>query len=423
MFSVKDELRNKILEILRNGGELFPEIKGQHEAKEKVAAALVSKRDIFFLGKRGCGKTEFAKSIAKMLGEIKVVKGCVTHDKLDGELCPLCLERRDGGEELETITISGIERFRYIYAHGEMRISEIIGYADPLKGAKKGYSVIDPKTFAPGGLLQANRGIIFIDDLTNMPLQKQIAFNNALDSGEIATGQYPIKFPINVLFIGAANPYEYYSANKIAEPLRDRVEIVEMGYPETLEIEREIMEERSFGERGLYTPLWLKNFIVHTIRLARENNEIDQRDGVSVRATIHSYEHTSSYAELSGRKVPSLGDVYKGIRLGLAGRIHLRSGRPKEEVIDELMYSGEHNALLRSFCEIYRDKGEESIRNMIGKLEEASNEESPNLASYRDFYSEFSQVPTSFVKEYATRTLEFLREGLRQLDKRRCEAA
>ncbi len=412
--SVKDELRETVLMKLKKNDKILPEIKeDEYGVKDKIIPALVSKKDILLMGQRGCGKTETAKAIAKnFLGEIEVVKDCVVNDDPKNPKCPWCINRIKDGEKLdeETKIVSEEQRFKKVPAHGEMRIGELLGSVDPVKTIREGYSLVDPESFAPGALLQANRRILFVDDLTAMPVRTQIAFNNFLDSGEIATARYPIKFPVDCLLIAAANPYEYQSLDRVAEPLRDRVEIIRMGYPKSAEDEREIMLERSFHGRDIFMPRWYQDIVVHSIRLARKSKDIDQKDGVSVRATISSYEHSLSYAEVEENKVPSLDDVSSGINLGLGGRIAKRSGffseEEKEEIIKELVFG--ENGAFRLVCCNYRDHiGEKGIKELIEQLRKDVGKSDPDLTKYKDIDTEVLTAKNISKREFLSDALDF----------------
>ncbi|HET9978802.1 MAG TPA: magnesium chelatase, partial [Ktedonobacterales bacterium] len=78
VLSVKDEMRQNLIRIMRSGGELFPGVVGYEESViPQIENAILSGQDIILLGERGQAKTRIARSLVNLLDEeTPVIAGC-----------------------------------------------------------------------------------------------------------------------------------------------------------------------------------------------------------------------------------------------------------------------------------------------------------------------------------------------------------
>jgi magnesium chelatase subunit I len=150
--------------------------------------------------------------------------------------------------------------------------------------------------------------------------------------------------------VASANPEDYTNRGRIITPLKDRYGAqIRTHYPRNAESEIAIMEqERSlFGEdteRTVSVPQYMKEIIAEITRLARRSPDINQRSGVSVRASIADYESLLANAmrraiRLKEKEiVPRVSDL-PFVLPALTGKIEFETvddGR-EEQVVERLI--------------------------------------------------------------------------------------
>src|SRR3970282_1040963 len=93
--SVKDELRENLIEKLRVGALLFPGIVGYDESVvPQIVNAILSRHNFTLLGLRGQAKTRILRALVDLLDEqIAVVPGCEIHDDPLAPICGVCRAR------------------------------------------------------------------------------------------------------------------------------------------------------------------------------------------------------------------------------------------------------------------------------------------------------------------------------------------
>jgi magnesium chelatase subunit I len=101
--------------------------------------------------------------------------------------------------------------------------------------------------------------------------------------------------PLDVVVVASANPEDYTNRGRIITPLKDRYGAqIRTHYPRNVEHEIDIMEqEHSVFDDTDYTvsvPTYMKEIVAEITRLARRSPDVNQRSGVSVRASIADYE-------------------------------------------------------------------------------------------------------------------------------------
>ncbi len=161
---------------------------------------------------------------------------------------------------------------------------------------------------------------------------------------------YRIRLPLDVFVVASANPEDYTNRGRIITPLKDRYGAqIRTHYPKNVETEIAIMEqERSrFEEDGdlpVNVPLYMKEIVAEVTRLARRSPDVNQRSGVSVRASIADYEallaNAFRRAIRLGEKeiVPRISDLPYLVP-AISGKLEFETveeGR-EEQIIDRLM--------------------------------------------------------------------------------------
>jgi magnesium chelatase subunit I len=115
-----------------------------------------------------------------------------------------------------------------------------------------------------------------------------------MEERDVQIRGYRIRLELDVFVVASANPEDYTNRGRIITPLKDRYGAqVRTHYPQKIEHEIGIMEAEHHpvpGDFKVTVPAYMKEIIAEISRLARKSPDVNQRSGVSVRASIANYE-------------------------------------------------------------------------------------------------------------------------------------
>ncbi len=403
--SVADYVRDNLLKT----EDPFPEIVGKEREKELVKNALLSGSSILLRGRKGYGKTTFAKAIAKLLPDrILAIKGCKINDDPVNPVCFSCRKKLESGVvELEWVK----PRFVRICGDPMMTTRQLIGGIS-LQKIREGYDLDSPEVFSPGRILKANRGIAYVDELGAIPSALQTLLHELLEEKQVTTPEGDIvPMKIDVLFLASTNPANYRGVSDIKEPLLDRMEEIEIGPPEKLEHEIEIAFRNSnrFLRENVLMPEWHARTLARVVMLAR-SNEVRLPDRVEVepscRATIKVFDHVMASALRRKHSAVMLSDYgvendFSNVLLGLRGRMKLELHQEKlEEVVNTLVNDSLEITCSEMFSKMQREMS--IIASELGRRGE--------INAYEDF-TDFSHLLPGRDEEKPS-ALEFALESL-----------
>jgi magnesium chelatase subunit I len=178
----------------------------------------------------------------------------------------------------------------------------------------------------------------------------QVGLLNIMEERDVQIRGYRIRLPLDVFVVASANPEDYTNRGRIITPLKDRYGAqIRTHYPKNAEYEIAIMEqERSHFEddveRAVSVPQYMKEIVAEITRLARRSPDINQRSGVSVRASIADYESMLANAmrraiRLNEKEVvPRVSDL-PFVLPALTGKIEFETvddGR-EEQIVERLI--------------------------------------------------------------------------------------
>ncbi len=211
---------------------------------------------------------------------------------------------------------------------GDERYSEqkLTGWFDPPVVLAKGY---EQSAFIPGPLTQAmlDSGLLFINELNRMPESVQNVLLPSLDERLLIIPKYgEITARDGFTVIATQNPREFVATSHLSEALRDRFELVVLGY-QPLEEEIDIVHLNL--RDGTNADQELIEDAVRVVRSTRESPQI--RRGASVRAAIAIVELAKQLGGANALR--DAARVALPTRIELADDIHA----PARDIIDEIV--------------------------------------------------------------------------------------
>jgi magnesium chelatase subunit I len=365
VLTVKDEMRQNLMRIMRAGGELFPGVVGYEETViPQIENAILSGQDIILLGERGQAKTRIARSLVNLLDEeTPVIAGCEINDDPFHPICRACLNRvAEEGDETPIHWISRASRYGEKLATPDITIADLVGEVDPIKVAEGRY-LSDELTLHYGLIPRTNRGVFCINELPDLAERIQVGLLNIMEERDVQIRGYKIRLPLDVFVVASANPEDYTNRGRIITPLKDRLgSEIRTHYPRTIEHEIAIMESESrpFDLEGIETiyPDYMREILAQITHLARRSPDISQKSGVSVRVSITNYENVMSNAvrraiRLKERQAaPRISDL-GAVIASTAGKIELDTiGEVREDAIVEKLVRQAINTVFRQRFEV-----------------------------------------------------------------------
>lgn len=333
--SVKDEMREHLIERLRAKEVLFPGIVGYDDTViPQIANALLSRHNFILLGLRGQAKSRILRALTSLLDEaIPYVEGCEIRDNPYMPLCKACRERITAyGDSTAIAWLPREQRYVEKLATPDVTVADLIGDLDPIKAARSGEQLSNERNIHYGLLPRANRGIFALNELPDLAGKIQVALFNIMQEGDVQIKGFPVRLALDVALIFTANPEDYTARGKIVTPLKDRIgSEIRTHYPLTLAEGISITSQEAWTERGLMkteVPGYIRSIVEQIAFAAREDKKVDRRSGVSQRLPISTLELVVSNAErraiLHGESlaVPRAGDLYSALP-GITGKIEL----------------------------------------------------------------------------------------------------
>ena len=295
--TVREEMRRNLIKKIRRSDTLFPGIVGFEESViPQLENAILSGQDIIFLGERGQAKSRLIRSLVSLLDrEVPVVASCEINDNPFRPTCASCRGRlAEEGDDLKIKWITPDQRYSEKLATPDITIADLIGEVDPIRIAEGRY-LSDELTIHYGLVPRTNRGIFCINELPDLAERIQVGLFNIMEERDVQIRGYRIRMPLDILLVASANPEDYTNRGRIITPLKDRYGAqIRTHYPRRVEHEIDIMEQEHHRfddvEHEVSVPQYMKEIVAEITRLARRSPDINQRSGVSVRASIADYE-------------------------------------------------------------------------------------------------------------------------------------
>ena len=362
---VREEMRANLIDALRSGVDLFPHIQGYGDTViPHVENAILSGHDIILLGERGQAKSRLIRSLIALLDEwTPVIAGA---EIPENPFAPISEQARqiveEHGEDTPIEWVHRNERYGEKLATPDITIADLIGEVDPIKVAEGRY-LGDQLTIHYGLIPRTNRGIFAINELPDLAERIQVGLLNVMEERDVQIRGHKVRLDLDVFIMATANPEDYTNRGRIITPLKDRYgSQIRTHYPRTIDHELEIVQQErahlDMAGKNEVVPRYMEEIIAEITRLARRSPDVNQRSGVSVRASISNYEAMLANALRRAIRldepdaVPRISDL-GFLRASLEGKVELETvdeGR-EDQIIDRLI-QGAVVAVFNRHCSI-----------------------------------------------------------------------
>ncbi|GAA0807551.1 magnesium chelatase [Spirilliplanes yamanashiensis] len=295
--TVKQELRDNLLDRLRTGAPRFPGIVGYDDTVlPEVERAILAGHDLVLLGERGQGKTRLLRGLVDLLDEwTPVIAGSELHEHPYHPLTPAQRRRAaELGDDLPVGWLHRSERYGEKLATPDTSVGDLIGDVDPIKVAE-GRALGDPETIHFGLVPRTNRGVFAVNELPDLAERIQVALLNVLEERDIQVRGYQLRLPLDLFLVASANPEDYTNRGRIITPLKDRFGAeVRTHYPLDIALEADLVTQEA--DLVAEVPGHLVELLARWTRAVRDSPAVDARSGVSARFAIAAAETVAASA-------------------------------------------------------------------------------------------------------------------------------
>ncbi len=183
----------------------FSAIVGQESMKKGLMLNVINPRlsGILIRGEKGTAKSTAVRALAELLPEIEVVADCPYHCDPDQPLahCPECHERYENGEELPRAK----RPMKVVNLPVSATEDRVVGTLDIEHAIKYG-----EKKFEPGVLAEANRSILYVDEVNLLDDHIVDVLLDAAAMGVNTVEREGVSFshPAQFILVGTMNPEE-----------------------------------------------------------------------------------------------------------------------------------------------------------------------------------------------------------------------
>jgi Mg-chelatase subunit ChlI len=280
-------------------------------------------------GASGTGKSTAVRGLAALLPEIDVVADCpFSCDPADP--CRVCASRRERGEELTVAR----RRVRVVTLPLNATEDRVAGSVDIARALREGIAALEP-----GLLAEANRGILYVDEINLLDdhLCDILLDAAALGTNVVEREGVSVSHPARFLLVGTMNPEEGELRPQLADRIGLRVVVEALLDPD---LRSQVMRRReayTADAAGFAAAAAsAQEALARAVQRARERvgavevperlyhaiAQLVVRSGVqSHRADVTILESAKADAALAGRSVVTVDDVFDAATAALPHRL------------------------------------------------------------------------------------------------------
>jgi hypothetical protein len=183
-----------------------------------------------------------------------------------------------------------------------------------------------PLVLEPGKLLQANRGLLIIDEIGKLPLGTQNVLLQALQERSVTPAKSRETYPAAFIAVTTSNLDDLDNIN---EPLNDRLGNIYVGFNKKHGNNRTILDLNISNRppRVFIPDIFIENSIYMIEAWRRAAGEIYELSEVgSNRTMIDNVRRAIAYSIMNNHKMITVDDFLAGVRDAMLGRIRARGG-------------------------------------------------------------------------------------------------
>jgi len=312
----------------------FTAIVGQEKMKDALVLNAINPKlgGVLIRGEKGTAKSTAVRALAALLPEIEVVADCkfACNPHKKGQMCSECLSRIESGKNLP---VSG-KKMRVVELPVGSTEDRVVGTLDLEQAIKKG-----EKHFEPGILAEANRGILYVDEVN---LLDDHIVDVLLDSAAMGVNiveREGVSYchPAEFILIGTMNPEEGELRPQLLDrfglcvniegiaDLDQRVEVVKRrafyeqdpnGFQKTWKDEEEKLKNAIIRAKDLLDQVTISDEMLYLIARIAIDMNVDGH-----RADIIMMKAAKTLAAFKGRKEVLKEDIQKAADLALQHRM------------------------------------------------------------------------------------------------------
>jgi len=312
----------------------FSAIVGQEKAKLALLCVAINPLigGVLLKGDKGTGKSTLVRALANVLPEIEVVANCPfnCNPRNPLEMCDSCYERYEKGEELPVAK----RKMRVVDLPLSITIDRLVGTVDVERFLREGR-----KALQPGILAEANRSVLYIDEVNLLDdyIADSLLDAAAMGWNTIEREGISFRHPARFILVGSMNPEEgelrpqildrFGLCVEVTAPMspEERVEIVKrveefhedpVSFYKKFESEEKKLTERIVKAREILPKVEISDDLLKLLAETVVNLGIKTN-----RAEIATIKTAKAIAALNGRRRVSLEDLEKAMELALPHRL------------------------------------------------------------------------------------------------------
>ena len=320
----------------------FTAIVEQERLKQALLLNAVNPRigGVLIKGPSGTGKSTAVRGLAELLPEIAVVADCAFSCSLQ-DPCGSCSDRIARGEELQVVR----RRRRIVDLPLNATEDRVAGTVDVARALKEGVRALEP-----GLLAEANRGILYVDEINLLDdhLTDVLLDAAALGVNVVEREGVSVLHPARFLLVGTMNEEEGELRPQISDRIGLEVDVEALPAPDA---RAEVVRRREAFARNpdafraewadaqaeLAAKVAAAEERLETVSLSdalyRAVGQVVVRSGVdSHRADITIVECAKAIAALAGRDEADAEDVLAAAALALGHRLAVDPFAPAAQV-------------------------------------------------------------------------------------------
>jgi magnesium chelatase subunit I len=436
--SVKDEIRDHLVQKMAEGEELYPNIIGYDDTViPEVNLAILAGHDMLFLGEKGQAKSRLMRSLIQFLDPwipYLDIPGTPFHED---PLFPISHAGKlfvgeHADEDVPIAWWHRDDRYAERLSPGT-KFADVVGEIDPAKLAG-GVSMSTEEALHFGLIPRMHRGIFAMNELPELDELVQVGMFNILEERDVQIRGFPVRFDIDVLLLFSANPATYNRSGKVIPQLKDRIgSTIHTHYPRERAMGIQIMEQEAGidlgGDYPVAVPYFMREIIEQITVQARKSKYIDQQSGVSARFSIANYRIMVASARRRGivlgeqpvvPRISDLGHLYSSSLGKLELELMSSHQMSERQVLDSVIAEA-----IQVVFEEYVDRhGLDEISHIFGrgvKIEVGdmlpSSKYAERLERVPPIWSKAFEVNAAEVDQMRASCVEFVLAGLHALDR------